>query len=111
MSKKKKKAKKAKKGLESFVDGDGDGAGDEDDASKVMMLIEWDACEGVQAATAALEETYALDFEDIVGGMPTRFKYRTVPVNDFGLTPQEVRHDYPSYKDYDNYSNMHSFLL
>jgi protein KRI1 len=36
------------------------------------------------------EELYKLDYEDIVAGMPTRFKYRQVEPNDYGVTTQEI---------------------
>lgn len=36
------------------------------------------------------EELYKLDYEDIVAGMPTRFKYREVEANDYGVTTQEI---------------------
>lgn len=40
--------------------------------------------------TKMQEELYKLDYEDIVAGMPTRFKYREVESNDYGLTTQEI---------------------
>jgi protein KRI1 len=40
--------------------------------------------------TKMQEELYKLDYEDIVAGMPTRFKYRQVEKNNYGLSTQEI---------------------
>jgi len=39
----------------------------------------------------AMDEYFQLDYEDIIGGdLPTRFKYRKVEKNSYGLTPQDL---------------------
>lgn len=37
-----------------------------------------------------MNEYYNLDYEDIVGGVPVRFKYKQVEAEDFGMRPEEI---------------------
>ncbi|ORZ36830.1 KRI1-like family C-terminal-domain-containing protein [Catenaria anguillulae PL171] len=44
-----------------------------------------------QAAMAdELDQLYKLDYEDIVGGMPVRFRYREVQAADYGLSVEDI---------------------
>lgn len=37
-----------------------------------------------------LEEYYKLDYEDTIGDLKTKFHYRQVPANRYGLSPEEI---------------------
>ncbi|KWU43653.1 Krr1-domain-containing protein, partial [Rhodotorula sp. JG-1b] len=83
-SKKAKKDKKGKKGKRG--DGDDDGLPTE--------LIETVKAQGdseaAQLADKLVDEYYALDYEDKVGDVKTRFHYAKVPAESFNLTPEEI---------------------
>ncbi|KAF1318530.1 Krr1-interacting protein involved in 40s ribosome biogenesis, partial [Globisporangium splendens] len=43
-----------------------------------------------RASQKYLNELYSLDYEDLIGDLKCRFKYRQVKTNDFGLTVDEI---------------------
>ncbi|KAJ7125265.1 KRI1-like family C-terminal-domain-containing protein [Mycena epipterygia] len=88
----KKKKKKKKKDTEDddgvdidAMDADAIPAGGDDDE-------EWDGTEEMRKRKLNewMDEVYALDFNDLVGGMPTRFHYTSVAPQTFALTPAEI---------------------
>ncbi|OAX42826.1 hypothetical protein K503DRAFT_766440 [Rhizopogon vinicolor AM-OR11-026] len=91
-SKKKKKKKKSKDnedGDEGGVDID---AMDADVERTYDDEEEWDGTEEMRKRKLDeyMDEVYGLEFNDMVAGMPTRFKYTTTAPQTFALTPAEV---------------------
>ncbi|KAF4598798.1 hypothetical protein EYR38_007206 [Pleurotus pulmonarius] len=89
-SQKKKKKKKGKKD-----------ADDEADAGVPMDLMdadieqdeeEWDGTEEMRKKKLDeyMDEIYGLEFNDLVGDLPTRFKYTPIQPEAFALTPAEI---------------------
>ncbi|BGP21708.1 KRR1 interacting protein 1 [Rhodotorula toruloides] len=81
-----KKSKKDKKGKRKGEKRDEDGLPTE--------LIETVKASGdstkAEEADRILDEYYALDYEDKIGDIKTRFKYAKVPAQSFNLTPEEI---------------------
>ncbi|THG93416.1 hypothetical protein EW026_g7817 [Hermanssonia centrifuga] len=92
-SEKKKKKKKKKKGGDEGVDESGVNV-DEMDADVEMAVDEeeWDGTEEMRKRKLDeyMDEIYGLDFNDMVGGMPTRFKYTKVQQQAYALSPVEI---------------------
>ncbi|KAK0483373.1 KRI1-like family C-terminal-domain-containing protein [Armillaria novae-zelandiae] len=87
---KKKKKKKKKKGVEEEDTGGVDA--DAMDADVEHEDEEWDGTEEMRKKKLDeyMNELYELDFNDMVGGMTTRFKYTPVQAQNFALTPAEI---------------------
>ncbi|KAH9833455.1 KRI1-like family C-terminal-domain-containing protein [Rhodofomes roseus] len=90
----KKKKKKKKKKDEGGVDEGGVDI-DEMDAAVERGPVdeeEWDGTEEMrkQVLEKYMDELYGLEFNDMVGDMPTRFKYARVAPQTFGLSATEI---------------------
>jgi protein KRI1 len=89
-NKKKKKKKKKKK------DDDNDEGVDIDtmdaDLTREYDEEDWDGTEEMRKRKLDeyMGEVYGLEFNDMVAGMPTRFKYTTTAPQTFALTPAEI---------------------
>ncbi|KAL1744835.1 KRI1-like family C-terminal-domain-containing protein [Schizophyllum fasciatum] len=90
----KKKKKKKKKGGDEDAEADGVDidAMDADAPPPDHDDEEWDGTEDMRKRKLDeyMDELYGLDFNDMVGGMPTRFRYVSVPKQDYALTPAEI---------------------
>ncbi|KAK7052808.1 Kinetochore protein Spc24 [Paramarasmius palmivorus] len=112
-SKKDKKKKKKKNG--NKAEEDGVNVEDMDaDVQKVDDDEEWDGTEEMRKRKMEeyMDEIYGLDFNDMVGGLPTRFQYTKVKPEAFALTPVEILlatdkdlNEYMSIKKYAPYRN------
>ncbi|KAL1729503.1 KRI1-like family C-terminal-domain-containing protein [Schizophyllum commune] len=90
--KKKKKKKKKDEDEDMEADGVDIDAMDADAPPPDHDDEEWDGTEEMRKRKLDeyMDELYGLDFNDMVGGMPTRFRYVSVPKQDFSLTPAEI---------------------
>uniref|UniRef100_A0A0W0FBD4 Kri1-like C-terminal domain-containing protein n=1 Tax=Moniliophthora roreri TaxID=221103 RepID=A0A0W0FBD4_MONRR len=110
----KKKKKKKKKKDEDGVDEVGVDVDDMDADVEKDDDEEWDGTEETRKRKLDeyMDEIYGLDFNDVVGGMSTRFHYTKVKLENFALTPVEILlatdkelNEYMSIKKYAPYRN------
>ncbi|KAG2741753.1 hypothetical protein P692DRAFT_20751277 [Suillus brevipes Sb2] len=87
--KKKKKKKKKDEDKEGGVDID---AMDADIGHEYNDEEDWDGSEEMRKRKLDeyMDEVYGLEFNDMVAGLPTRFKYTTTAPQTFALTPAEI---------------------
>ncbi|KAI9591027.1 KRI1-like family C-terminal-domain-containing protein [Syncephalis fuscata] len=91
--KKKKKAeadKQAESALEYEINMDADYLPDGERFTEENSKTKEKGSKKRKALDDYLDEFYQLDYEDIVAGIPTRFKYRPVKAATFGLSPVEI---------------------
>ncbi|KAF8802648.1 Krr1-domain-containing protein, partial [Phlegmacium glaucopus] len=90
--KKKEKRKKKKMGNEDEDEGAVDIDAMDADAEPQQEGEEWDGTEEMRKRklNEYMDEVYGLDFNDIVGGLPTRFRYVPVQPQNYALTPVEI---------------------
>ncbi|KAG6813764.1 hypothetical protein H0H92_007716 [Tricholoma furcatifolium] len=90
----KKQTKKKKKKANETADDDGVDvdAMDADVEKPYDDDEEWDGTEEMRKRKLEeyMDEIYGLDFNDLVGDLPTRFKYVPVQAQNYGLTPVEI---------------------
>ncbi|KAI0785892.1 KRI1-like family C-terminal-domain-containing protein [Abortiporus biennis] len=98
------KKKKKKKKTKDNEDGWDEGGVDIDEMDADVQLekkrkrdeegedIEWDGSEEMRKKVLEeyMDEVYGLEFNDMVGDMPTRFKYAKVAPQAYNLTPTEI---------------------
>ncbi|GAA5980013.1 hypothetical protein JCM10908_001498 [Rhodotorula pacifica] len=86
-------SKKAKKEKKSSKKGKRDNGNNDEDGLPTDLLETVKAqgdSEAAQLADKLVDEYYALDYEDKVGDLKTRFHYAKVPAESFNLTPEEI---------------------